>query len=178
MFEKIKNKFHNYSKISILATTSTIIFIMSCFLGEGILEAFGSNNSCYKYIGCVDGFGGYDAIEHFLFGIAIIFILIWIFQKFPKFSVMQDNVWKNIFILISIVSLISVLWEFTECSYDFFRLEILHQPLFNLKLKINYLAQPSNLDTMGDFTFSLLGSLLTLFFCWFKDISSFRKNKF
>ena len=156
---------HPYA--AIWATVFTSIFIIVCIFGEGWGGSFGANGACSPYMGCTAGFFGYDAIEHFLFGISAIWILIWVFQKFPQYSVLGEKRWKNILILIALVVLISVFWEFLECAHDYFRLEVLHQPLLNLKLHINYLDQPTNLDTMGDLTFGLVGAVVALFFTKF-----------
>lgn len=152
---------------------TTVIFLIVCLLGEGILQGWASNTKCYKYLGCTNGFFGYDAIEHFLFGIVTVWTWIWIFKKFPQFSLMQNKIWKNILLLIALTVFISLLWEFVECIYDIVRVEILNVPSFNFKLHISLLAQPSNLDTMGDFAFCLLGAIKALFFVDLKtnDIS-------
>lgn len=159
-----KKAFSTFSKSAILASILSAIFLVTCMFGEGLSGSWGSNNSCLPYVGCSDGFFGYDAIEHFLFGVAIIWVLIWIFERFPKLSLKQPVRWKNVFTLISTVALISVFWEFGECAHDYFRLDVLHQPLLNLKLHINHLDQPSNLDTMGDFAFALFGAFISVLF--------------
>ena len=80
--------------------------------------------------------------------------------------------------LIAIVSFFSIMWELGECAHDYFRLEILHQNLLNLRLQINLLDQPSNLDTMGDLTFGLLGALISAFFAVrHMEIESVKLNK-
>ena len=167
MFENFELKKNTYSHSFILATIATTVFILVCIFGEGISGSFGSNPSCYKYLGCTEGFFGYDAVEHFLFGIAAIWILVWIFQKFPQHSILNNKRWKNVLILLALVAFISVAWEFLEASHDAFRVDILHQTLVNWRLHINTLDQPTNLDTMGDLFFSLFGSMVALFFTKF-----------
>ena len=157
----IKNKIN--IQTAFLAKFIIILWLISCILGH--FFGWGANNLCYKYLGCNSGFFGYDTIEYFLFGVALIFILVCIFKKFPQYS-MLNNIknWKNILILITLVVFITLIWEFLKFFYDFFMTYILHQQLFNFRLHINYLAQPSNLNLMGNLAFSLLGSIFTLFF--------------
>jgi hypothetical protein len=164
MFEKLEIKKNTYSRAAVLATIATIVTLLVCAYGEGISGSFGSNQSCYKYLGCSVGFFGYDALEHFLSGIALTWILVWIFQKFPKYSLLSDKLWKNVLILIALVALFSVLWELSELVHDVFRSSILHQPLINFRLNINLMDQPTNLDTMGDLFFELFGSVIALIF--------------
>ena len=78
MIESLEIKKNKFSRKAIFASVSTTIFLAACILGEGLGGSLGSNPMCYKYLGCTTGFGGYDAIEHFLFGIAAVFILFWI----------------------------------------------------------------------------------------------------
>lgn len=143
-----------------LAFYSTIVWAVITAYGE--LFGGAPNSGCYPYLGCSSGFYGYDALEHFLFGFATIWIIIWLFKKFPHYSLMHDKFWKSAIILIAIVTLIEVIWEIGESFRDAYLLNIAHVQLVNLKLQINYLAQPSNLDTMGDIAFNLLGSILAL----------------
>lgn len=156
---------NNYSRIAILAVTSTVVWIFICLFGEWIgAGSLGGNDMCIKYLGCTSGFFGYDAIEHFLFGISLIWSLIWLFKKYPQYSLLHTKLWKSVLTLIALVALVSVTWEFIECAHDYFRIDILHQTLFNFRLHINHLDQPTNLDTMGDLAFSLFGSIVALFF--------------
>jgi hypothetical protein len=167
MEEIIKSKNNLCSKEAVWAIIATSIFLLVCIFGEGMGGSFGSNPSCYKYLGCTTGFFGYDAIEHFLFGIAAVGILVWFFMKFPKYSLLHTERWKNILTVVALIILVSVIWEFIECAHDYFRIEVLHQLLINFRLHINSLDQPTNLDTMGDLFFSLFGSLTGLFFTKF-----------
>lgn len=162
MFKKIKNTLSTQAGSVVLIATS--FFLLVCLLGEGPLMGWASNKECYVYLGCTNGFFGYDAIEHFLFGIVGILTLVWIFKRFTRFSFEQNRRWKNALILLSLTLSIALLWEFIEFVYDIVHVEILHVPLFNFKLHINLLAQPSNFDTIGDFAFCTLGAISTLFF--------------
>ena len=146
----------------VLITTS--VYLVSIAFGQGILGNLGINSQCYKYLGCNLGFFGYDAIEHFLFGVAIVWVLVWFFQKYPKFSLFDNKRWKNIFIIITLIALISVVWALLKFTHDAIRINILHQTLVNWKLHINFLDQPSNANTMGDFFFNLFGAVISLFF--------------
>ena len=164
MFENFKLKNNNYSKMAILATISTSVFLLACIFGEGLGGSLGSNPTCFKYLGCTTGFLGYDAFEHLLFGISAVFILFWIFQKFSKYSMLHTEKWKNILTIIALIMFVSVLWEFAECAHDAFRVDVLGQALVNWKMHVNLLDQPTNLDTMGDLTFAFIGSILALLF--------------
>lgn len=152
------------SRLGKWALALTALWLITCTFGEGLGGSWGANNACYPYLGCTSGFFGYDAIEHFLFGVVAIFALVWFFRTHPRFSLLSDVRWKNVVILIAVVALVSVFWELLECAHDFFRVDILHQSLFNFRLHLNQLDQPTNLDTMGDLTFALIGSLASLFF--------------
>lgn len=159
----VKNKYHK--RAGIFALSFSAIFLLSCLFGKGVLQHWGTDGlACYPYVGCSDGFFGYDALEHFLFGISIVWVLIWIFQRFPKLSLIESVPWKNIVIMLALVALISLMWEFSECIHDYFRLNILHQTLVDVNLHINKMDQPTNIDTMGDFFFAMLGSIISLFF--------------
>lgn len=154
---------HKYSRIGIIALSAAIAFTIVSLAGE-IMGSWGSNTVCYKYLGCTDGFFGYDAIEHLLFGLGLVWTIVWFCKKFPQYSILNEKRCKTVFIILASVALISVAWEFIECAHDVFRLEVLHEPLLNIKLHTNFLDQPSNLDTMGDLAFSLLGAIFALFF--------------
>jgi len=157
-------KNNKFSRNAIMAIASIVIFLIACTFGEGLGGSLGYNQTCFKYLGCTTGFLGYDALEHFLFGIATIFTLVWFFKRFPDYSVLNSKRWKNVLILIALVALIAVLWELSECAYDFFRGNVLNLSLFDLKTHVNLLAQPNNLDTMGDFTSGLIGAITATFF--------------
>lgn len=158
----MESKTSKYSLLSVALWCSLGIYIIVDLFGE-VIGSLGSNYECIKYIGCTSGFFGYDAIEHFLCGLTFALLLAWICRKFPSYSILTDKRWKNALIIISVVALVAVCWEFLECAHDVFRLDILHQPLFNLKLHINLLDQPTNLDTMGDLAFNVFGSIVALF---------------
>jgi len=163
MLKSSEFKNNYYYRISVLAILTTFLWFISFLLG--LVFNWGLNNLCYKYLGCNSGFFGYDVVEYFLFGIAAVFVLVWIFKKFPKYSMLYNiKNWKNIIILIILVVFITLMWEFLKFAHDFFITYILHQQLFNFRIHINYLAQPSNLNLMGNLAFSILGSMIALFF--------------
>lgn len=149
-----------YSRITVVAFTSTLVWAAVTTYGELFHGA--PNAGCYRFLGCDSGFFGYDALEHFLFGFAITWCVVWLCQKFPRYSILSEEFWKTALILVCAVTFIEVLWEIGECFRDAYLLDIVHEQLLNFRLHINYLAQPSNFDTMGDITFNLLGSLLAL----------------
>ncbi len=156
-------KTNNYFRVAILAIISTTVFLVTCIFGEGLGGSLGSNPMCYKYLGCTEGFMGYDALEHFLFGLASVWTLIWLFQRFPQHSLFQEKSWKNVLIVIALIMMVSVFWEFLEWFIDIYRANFLHQTLIDWKLNINLLNQPSNTDTMGDLLAALIGSTIALF---------------
>lgn len=164
MFKIFKFKKDNYSQIGILAISSTILFFIAFIFGEGIGSNLGLNQSCSPYLGCASGFFGFDAVEHFIAGAAEVFVLLWIFRKFPKYSILSDKRWKNVLIFVATIVFISVMWEFVECAHDLFRSNILHEVLINRRLHMNLLDQPNNLDTMGDLFFGMCGAFVALFF--------------
>ena len=151
-----------FKKILVLIISSAAIFVTTTLLGEAIF-AWAGNSTCSTYLGCVSGFFGYDAAEHFFFGAMAIWILVALCQKFPAYSILHTEFWKMALTLVAMVAFFSVLWEIFECGYDAFRISILHQQLLSFRLHIDYLAQPTNFDTMGDISFSLLGGLFALF---------------
>jgi hypothetical protein len=158
-----------WSRTAVIALISLIVLLGICAFGEGALGHLALNGACYKYIGCTDGFFGYDAIEHFFYGVTGTCILAWIFETFPRYSMLHTERWKSILAFITIVVFVSVLWEFGECAHDYFRVDILHESLVNFRLHIDSLDQPTNLDTMGDLAFGLLGAIVALFFTKIKN---------
>jgi hypothetical protein len=141
---------------------TSLIWLIITLCGE-FLYTWAGNVMCSTYLGCVNGFLGYDAYEHFLFGIAAAFALISISDRYPRYSVLNEEWWKTALMIIAIIALISVIWEMIECAHDALRLDIFHEPLRNIRLRINLLDQPSNIDTMGDLTMSLAGGLAGVF---------------
>ena len=116
-----------------------------------------TNDKCYQYLGCNAGFFGYDAVEHFLFGIIVVMLIVWVMRKFKSLSMFQSSFWKNFLMIITIVTFISFCWEIAEFSHDQYRSKILHENI----ISPNIMDQPSNSDTMGDITFAILGSVLS-----------------
>ena len=167
MTENLGTSYRKISKNAVYASVSSLIFLATCILGEGLGGSLGSNPMCYKYLGCTTGFAGYDAVEHFLFGIAAVFILIWFFEKFSKYSLLFAERSKSILMIVALIMFVSGLWEFFEFSFDVVRVDILHQALINWKLHINLLSQPTNTDTMGDLFFAFTGSTISSFFAFF-----------
>lgn len=149
-----------YSRVGIFAATSAAVWIAVTTFGE--LFDGAPNSACYPYLGCDSGFFGYDALEHFLFGFAAVWTIVWVCQRFSQYSILNASYWKTGLILVASTVLIAVIWEIGECFRDAYLLDIAHETLLNFARHINYLAQPSNIDTMGDLTFNLLGSLLAL----------------
>lgn len=162
MFKNTKN--YVFKHVTLYAVLGTGVFLLVCAFGEGLISTYGSNAICNRYLGCNAGFFGFDLVEHFLFGVCAIWVLVWFFKKFPEYSLFTSTRWKNIVILLAFVVFVSVLWEIVECVYDVFRFDILWQPLLNFKIDLHILAQPTNLDTMGDLSSGAIGALVALFF--------------
>lgn len=163
--------FNAPSRVGTVALASTAVWALTTLYGE--LFGGAPNSACYPYLGCDAGFFGYDALEHFLFGFAAVWITVWLCRIFPKHSILAVEHWKSWLILVAFVMLIAVFWEIGEWFRDAYLLDIAHERLLDLRLHINYLAQPSNFDTMGDLIFTLLGSFLgppLLFGRWFQNI--------
>jgi len=144
---------------------SVAIYAAADLVGE-IVGNWGANYQCLRFIGCTDGFFGFDAVEHLLSGFVLTLLLALVFRRFTKISPLAglDPKWKQAFVLIAVMAVIAVCWEFAECAHDVFRLAVLHEPLYSVKLHIDLLDQPSNLDTMGDLAFNMLGSVVAVFF--------------
>ncbi len=152
-------------RITYLTLFSVLAFAVATFIGDHY--GFTLNNWC-EYFKCTTGFYGYDAIQHFIGGAFIAFSVIYISIRYPEHSLFTNTKWKNFIIIISVVALISIFWEIGECFHDYLRVQILHEHLVSLKFHFNYLDQPTNVDTMGDLTFSLLGSILAFLFLRFE----------
>lgn len=146
---------------TLLVSISTIWALLT--IGGEFVFTWAGNTACSKYLGCVSGFFGYDAFEHLFFGIAAALAILWLCARFPKYSILHEKRWKAFLTVVAIVALIAVLWEILECAHDYFRIDVLGEHLFNFRLHINTLDQPTNLDTMGDITFSLIGSIVGFF---------------
>ncbi len=146
-------------KIRIMALMALIVFLAMSLAGE-YTQSIAGNGICSRVLGCIQGFFGYDAYEHILGGIATAWIFASLWLLSPRGSFFSDTFWKNVLMLVAFSSLVFVGWEILECVHDYFRIEVLHEQLFIFRLHINYLDQPTNLDTMGDITFSLAGSII------------------
>ena len=156
---------------TIFASILSLLYLLAAYLGE-VYPNLEANSKCFRYFGCNKGFFGYDAFVHLIFGALFVFIVIWIFIKFPMISLMQKVPWKTILFVLAISALVSVVWELVESFHDVFRIKILHESLYSLRLQTNSLDQPSNLDTMGDIFFGLLGSSIALLMLYFFDKKS------
>jgi hypothetical protein len=141
-----------------LCIFSLVTFFTSVVLGEFLLS-WGGNATCSKFLGCVEGFAGYDAFEHLLFGMTAVWTSVYISYRFPKLSILSKGRYKKILMLLAFVALVAVFWELIECAHDYFRLDILHEPILSFRFHRNLLDQPTNLDTMGDIAFALFGGL-------------------
>ena len=148
------------STIDIALLLGALIFAATIIAGQIWAN---DNTACVKFLGCGNGFFGYDALEHFFWGFLAVAFIIRICIKFPPLNLLHnDALWKNVLLLLALLTLLSVGWELLEYVRD----HILTQFAFFNKLaflKPHSLAQPSNVDTMGDLTFDLLGGILGIF---------------
>jgi len=146
-------------KLTTLLVCSIILFLI---LRVGLGYTFGwfNNGSCSTYLGCVNGFFGFDILVHFSSGIFIIIFLLWLMDRFPRLNILHDEFWKNVIILAAIAVFIGISWEMWEFVLDHYRMLILHQDLLH---PMNLLMQASNDDTMGDLTFGFLGAISAIF---------------
>lgn len=139
---------------------ATLIIIAILFVGW-LVGSNGphlmSNDICFDFLGCNVGFGGLDALLHLVSGVGEVVALVWLSLRNARLSLFQEKFWKNMVIVISIASMIILLWEVGELGLDQFRATVLDK---NLIAK-NELYQPNNLDTMGDVVFSLVGAAIT-----------------
>ncbi len=148
--------------LGIVLLTLWLMWFFMTLMGE-FMYAWGGNATCSVYIGCVAGFFGYDALEHLCSGAAMALTFIWLSLRYPTYSIIQHNVWKTVLMIIATATFVAVLWEIGECAHDLVRLDVFHQPLYNIRLHVNLLDQPTNLDTMGDLIFNHIGSIIALF---------------
>ena len=153
------------SRLGGLLITSTSAWGFVWFV-NGNLIGWMENSICFKYLGCNAGFFGYDALVHFLAGMMEAVFILWLAKKFPKFNFLQRSFWKNAIILIALVTLLGVGWEFLEFGYDQARINLLHHDLLH---PTNSLRQAGNTDTMGDLFFGLLGAAIIIAALGFSD---------
>ena len=158
----------NNQIFNIVTLALVIIFLITSFLGTNGPMLM-TNDRCYQFLGCNSGFFGYDALVHFVSGTMDATLIVWLMRKFPSISLFHNNFWKNLVVIISMVALIAFCWELFELSHDQFRMKFLHEDL----VALNRLDQPSNDDTMGDITFSILGATITIFVL--KSFSKWKK---
>ena len=140
-----------------LLIATVVIFAVIIFFGyQG--PGWIKNSLCFTYLGCNAGFFGYDSLMHFSSGFMDVMILLWASRRFPRLSLFGGSFWKNLVITLSVVALVAVSWEILEYGHDFVRMQYFHENLIGE----DRLDQPSNADTMGDITLSLVGALLVV----------------
>ena len=143
-----------------LFAAAALTFMGIDFVGQ-LGPDFENNVACYQYIGCNAGFGGYDAICHFVFGITVAVGAIWFSKRHPRRTLLSDSPAKSVFLILAYMALLAVVWEMCEFAYDYLTVIDLAHPLMNAD-EIQFFAQPTNADTIGDIFWSLFGTLLTL----------------
>ncbi len=91
-----------------------------------------------------------DIPLHFLGGVWLAMFSIWIFYISDRFSLPKKPYLLSLVLILGLVALGGILWEFFEFSFDF----VSHK---------RWLAQLSLLDTISDLFFDLLGGFCTYF---------------
>ena len=157
-FDMEKDLSKKNSRLGLLVILFVVLVLIFSLGGE--LVGWMKDSFCLQYLGCVYGFFGYDAVAHFVSGMAEAIILFWLMKKFVRFNVLGESRWKNVVVLVALVALIGVLWEFGEFTADYIRMNGMH---INLRA-LDMLAQPSNSDTMGDLFFDMLGGFIVAIF--------------
>jgi predicted membrane protein len=137
------------------------VWLFLTLVGEFVFTWAG-NATCSKYLGCVEGFAGYDAFEHLFFGVAGALAILWFCERYPAYSILPKQRWKAFIIVVSLIALAAICWEIFEYIQDTVELDIFHIHLVDWRLHIDNLEQASNSDTMGDLTFALFGSIAGL----------------
>jgi hypothetical protein len=120
-------------------TLKKIVFGLLVFLA--VIHFLSISNSLYWVFPWV------DIPLHFLGGVWAASFFAWLNLRFSLGIFEGKSFLLNFILAISFVSLIGVLWEFFEFSYDF----------FSNSMDISKIAQQGVADTMGDFFFDLLG---------------------
>ncbi len=144
-------------KLCSVAYSAVGVFIVLWILGKWGPHYI-ANDKCYAFFGCNAGFFGYDAVLHFVSGIMEASLIILLSIKVSALNFFHEKFWKNCIVIVSLVATIAVFWEIGELSHDQYKMKILHE---NLRVPTNRLNQPSNNDSMGDMTFSILGGAIT-----------------
>ncbi|HEU0080832.1 MAG TPA: hypothetical protein VFQ72_02315 [Candidatus Paceibacterota bacterium] len=112
------------------------------------------NSNCTPGLGCNIGFGGYDALTHFVCGALVATGLLWLSRRHPRWRIFGPEFGRNLLTVLAIAALVGTLWEILEYCFDGFRTVYLHMDLMHP----NQAAQPTNADTAGDMLFGLLGA--------------------
>lgn len=170
-FARIKIEVKN--RIGFLLLSYGALWLIITMLGE-LFTHWGSNNACSAYLGCVTGFMGYDAFEHFFFGVVAGAFVLWVGKWNERYAFTFADWRKTVFVLLSIATLVSVCWEILEFTHDAFRINVLGEHLFNLKLHLDMLDQPTNFDTMGDLIMNMYGVIVFAIIAWVVDPESLR----
>ena len=147
------------SKLNLIVTLSFIAFVSV----QISFIWFGDNSFCFRYFGCNAGFFGYDAFFHLFGGVLFASFFVWLARKYQSFNLFQNNAWKNFIILLAIVALLGIGWEFIEFGHD----HVLNRfkNLYAIKiLHLEKLVQPTNSDTVGDLFFDLAGAAIAASF--------------
>jgi hypothetical protein len=113
------------------------------------------SSNCFGLIGCNRDFSGPDAYVHFLSGVAAVFIVVWFMSRYS--DILHHPTGRTVLVAILVSAAMSVVWELFEFGADWFRIEILDMDLWGM----DRIAQPSLIDTIGDFVYALVGSAIS-----------------
>jgi len=147
----------NSSRYGMLAGLSALLFLCVDVPGQWGPD-LQDNALCFRYLGCNAGFGGYDALCHFLFGIAFALGIYWFCRRWPRYSILHEQYWKGALVTLALVGLFAAVWECLEFTFDILAVIDLHHPLTHLQ-ELQFLAQPTNADTVGDMFYGMLGAI-------------------
>ncbi len=136
---------------------TVVLFVIGWAFGQygPVLIA---NDKCFSILRCNAGFFGYDGLQHLLSGFGIGTFIIFLARLFPAHNVLHAKFWRSFLVIVALVVLVSFVWEMGEMLSDQFSIRILHENI----LVPNNMEQPSNIDTMGDMSFSLVGGMLAI----------------
>ncbi len=158
--------------LNLLLAASGLSWASGAYFGHWPTD-FMNNFFCFDYIGCNAGFFGYDFLVHFLSGTATAIFVIWLGDEFPKFSVRFKNRLKTAIVLLALVALVGVCWEFIEFFYDQSKGFLVSNNIPTLNIH----AQPSNADTMGDLFADIAGGAIPAFAFAFSNILLFKRKR-
>lgn len=141
--------------LAAIAVATSLLFILFSIIGNYGPDLM-ANGLCFAHLGCNSGFFGFDAVVHFVSGIAETAIMLWFMRRIPSISVLHSTFWKDLILILSLALMVGFIWELLEFVPDQYRVLVLHANLTSP----DRLYQASNNDTMGDLLAAMLGALV------------------